>query len=188
MKLLFFIYSLRSGGAERVTANLANHWSAVGWQVSIVTMLPQRFDFYALHSGVRRICIGLATEGGNAALGLLNNARRIWRLRRTLRQVKPDVAIGMMTSANVLLALAAYGVPSVVTIGSERTHPPAVISGGSLWGRLRRWTFGKLTAVTAQTDDAKLWLQSNTSASRVTVIPNPVEWPLAVHDPTVTPD
>ena len=37
MKVLFFIYSLGSGGAERVTANLANYWAKKGWQITIVT-------------------------------------------------------------------------------------------------------------------------------------------------------
>lgn len=30
MHILFFIYSLNGGGAERVTVNLANHWGQAG--------------------------------------------------------------------------------------------------------------------------------------------------------------
>jgi hypothetical protein len=30
MRLLIYIHSLENGGAERVVANLANHWASLG--------------------------------------------------------------------------------------------------------------------------------------------------------------
>jgi len=55
MRLLFFIHSLSGGGAERVTVNLANHWAAKGWQITIVTLAPLSFNFYKLDPAVERI-------------------------------------------------------------------------------------------------------------------------------------
>lgn len=48
MKILIFIYSLHSGGAERVTANLANAWAERGWVVTVVTLTSAALDFYLL--------------------------------------------------------------------------------------------------------------------------------------------
>ena len=40
MHILIFIHSLSSGGAERVTATLANHWAEQGWTVTMVWPEP----------------------------------------------------------------------------------------------------------------------------------------------------
>ena len=38
MNLLIFIPTMRLGGAERVTANLANYWADKGWRITVVTL------------------------------------------------------------------------------------------------------------------------------------------------------
>jgi hypothetical protein len=39
-RLVIIVYSMGGGGAERVTANLANHWTGAGWEITIVTLAP----------------------------------------------------------------------------------------------------------------------------------------------------
>ena len=56
-----------------------------------------------------------------------------------------------------------------------------------LWELLRRWTYRRLSAVTALTHETKTWLQENTFARQVAVIPNGLEWPLPVQAPIVAP-
>jgi glycosyltransferase involved in cell wall biosynthesis len=187
MKILFFIHSMRSGGAERVTATLANYWATLGYEVTILTLVPEKFDFYELHPGIQRISRDLASEGGSAFTGIWNNLRRIRALRSVLIQVKPDVAVAMMNRANVLLAFAANGLAGLVAIGSEHTNP-ALVEPGRMWRFLQRWSYGKLAAVTALTEESKIWLQSNTRAHRVVVIPNGIEWPLPVQAPILAPE
>ncbi len=46
---------LLRGGAERVTANLANHWAAKGWDITIVTLTSLSLDFYELRPAVGRV-------------------------------------------------------------------------------------------------------------------------------------
>jgi len=182
MKLLLFIFSLSSGGAERVTANLANHWAAKGWQVNIVTLAPQSLDFYQLHPTVRRIALGLAGGSANPLAAVINNLRRAVALRRALRQIKPDVAVAMMTTANVLLALAAIGLQKTVCIGSERSYPPQS-SPGPFWEGLRARVYGRLAALVALTHESAEWLRQHTNARVIPVIPNAVPWPLTVQKP-----
>ncbi|MFE8073389.1 glycosyltransferase family 4 protein [Marinobacteraceae bacterium S3BR75-40.1] len=183
MKLLFFIHSLSSGGAERVMVTLANYWAAQGWEVIIVTITGEDRDFYPLHPAVRRIAFGLdgASQGGLNAIA--NNWRRMRALRAVLGNEQPSMAVAFMPTANVLLVLAAIGI-SIPTIGSERTYPPRMPLGG-LWERARRYTYGRLTTVVAQTELSAEWLAGNTTAKRgrIVVIPNPVTLPMLVNEP-----
>lgn len=186
MKLLFLIHSLSMGGAERVTVNLANHWATKGWNVSIATLTGHGEDFYPLHPSVDRIRLGLAGESGGMFSALAGNAARIRAVRRVLLEHRPDVAVGMMTTANVLLALAASGT-GIPVIGSERIHPPA-LPVGRPWAVLRRWAYGRLDALVALTRPSAAWLQRYTQARRIVVIPNAVPWPLPVGAPVRLPE
>src|SRR5690349_3378628 len=111
MRLMFFIGSLGGGGAERVTTNLANYWAAKGWEITIVTLTPLSLDCYELRPTVKRVALELAGDSRNFVVAMWKNVRRVRALRRELRQAQPDVALAMMTSTNVILALAAWGLP-----------------------------------------------------------------------------
>lgn len=187
MRLLFFIHSLSSGGAERVTANLANHWAAKGWHITIVTLAPLSLDFYELHPAVRRTALELAGESQNVLAGLWNNLRRVRALRQVLRQVQPDIALALMSTANVILALATRGLTNVCAIGSEHTHPPQLPLGAH-WGALRRSAYGQLAAVVALTQETADWLRIHTRAQRLPIIPNMALWPLAAQAPRLIPE
>lgn len=186
-RLIIFIHSLSGGGAERVTANLANYWANKGWGIAVVTLAARSLDFYELHPAVKRIALELAGDSSNGLAGLVQNLRRIVALRRVLRQIKPDIALGMMTTANVLLALAAWGLPQLRAIGSERTHPPQYPLG-VLWEGLRRLSYNRLAAVTALTRESAAWLKNHTGARRVPVIPNAALWPLSMQAPRIAPE
>jgi glycosyltransferase involved in cell wall biosynthesis len=186
MRLLIFIYSMGGGGAERVSANLANYWAAKGWDITIVTLAQQSLDFYELHPAVRRMALELADESANVLAGLWQNIRRVIALRRLLRQIQPDIVLGMMTTANVLLALGAWGLPTLCTVGAERNHPPQ-LPLGYLWETLRSHTYGLLNTVTALSSEGENWIKTNTNAQRVTVIPNAVTWPLSEQEPRISP-
>ena len=186
MRLLIYIHSLENGGAERVVANLANHWASLGWAVTVVTVAPQARDFYVLDAGVGRRCLDLAGQGGGLFAGIVRTARRARALRRVLREVQPTVALSAMHTANVVLALAAHGLPGVRTVGSEHNFPPKAPMG-VIWETLRRHAYGHLHAVVALTGECAHWLERHSHARRVPVIPNPVVWPLSQHAPQVSP-
>ncbi|WP_019141893.1 glycosyltransferase family 4 protein [Noviherbaspirillum massiliense] len=184
--LVIFIHSMGSGGAERVTANMANYWAAKGWEITIVTLAPRSLDFYELHPSVKRVALNSDGDSGNVLAGLLQNLHRVLALRRVLREIRPRIALAMMTTANVLLAMAAFGL-NVRVIGSEHTHPPQYPLS-ALWERLRRLAYRWLDAVTALTSESAHWLKVHTSARRVPVIPNAAPWPLPVQEPRLSPD
>lgn len=186
MRILFFIHSLSSGGAERVTAMLANFWAHQNdVQVSVVTISGNNLDFYELDPNVKRFVLGLDENAFCVWNGIVNNYDRIIALRAILMDFKPDVAISMMSTANVILALAAKGT-TIVTVGSERIYPP-MLPLGKPWNLLRRWSYGLLDVVVAQTQLSAQWIQSHTLARKVAVIPNPLVYPIPVSQPIIAP-
>lgn len=171
LKILVFIHSLAAGGAERVTARLASHWAQEGHQVSVVTLAAANTDFYPLPANVQRHSLQLAQPSRNTVQAIWGNLRRIWSLRQQLRAEKPDVAIAMMGSSNVLLGIAALGLNKVATIAAERIYPPRLPLGRA-WEMLRRHVYGHMDAVVTQTKESAAWLRHNTRAKNIYIIPN----------------
>ncbi|WP_205694453.1 glycosyltransferase family 4 protein [Crenobacter cavernae] len=182
-----FIHSLQSGGAERVTANLANHWAAKGWKVSVVTIAGVEQDFYQLHPSVKRIALNLAGGSSSPWQAISNNLYRICALRKVLREEQPAIALSMMAIANILLGWARWGLPQIAAIGSERVHPPC-LPLGRVWENLRIISYGHLDALVAQTKESADWIKTHTSSRHVAVIPNAVNWPLSTQVPICAPD
>lgn len=174
------ISSLGAGGAERVTALLANTWARTE-RVAVVTLGAVHEDRYALDAAVVRIGLDLNRDSRGAFDAVWSNFRRIARLRRVLFQLQPDAVLAMMPTANILLALAGAGM-KCRRVGSERTYPPAAEMSRS-WQLLRRICYRLLHGVVAQTEEGARWLRDNTSAGRVHVIPNPIVWPMPAGSP-----
>lgn len=185
-RILIFIPSLSSGGAERVFANMASYWAQRGYSITFLTLSDGDNDFYNLPSSVQQIRLGLLQKSANPFMGLVNNIHRVFDLRKVLVQTQPEIAIAAMTRANVLLSLATWGLPKVATIGSEHVYPPKMPLS-HFWAFLRRFCYGHLSAVTALTIESKEWLLYNTRAKNVTVIPNAVPWPLPKQAPVLMP-
>ena len=105
LKILVFLNSLAGGGTERVAATLANFWARKQWNVTIVTLNPDSDDFYRLDPLVNRISLDLAGQSGGILDALRQNGRRIAALRRVIKEVRPAVALSMMSTPNVLRAV-----------------------------------------------------------------------------------
>ena len=185
LKVLFLINSLACGGAERVVATLANFWVGQGWQVTIVSLETRDEDFYSLDVRVERVAMNLAGPSNHLTDALLQNGRRIVGLRHILKEKRPDIAISIMSTPNVLLAVASYGIP-MCAIGSEHCFPPHSPLG-RIWNTLRKKTYGRLSAVVALTRECADWIEINSSARHVPVIPNPIAWPMQNNPPRITP-
>jgi glycosyltransferase involved in cell wall biosynthesis len=188
MKVLFFIYALdQGGGAERVTANLANHWAKKGWEVTVTTVTARADDWHPLDPEIRHIAINLGRPSRGMADAIAQNIKRVKTLRHTLLTVRPDVAVAMMSAASATLAVAAWGLPNLVSLGAIRSHP-ACRPTKAVWKGIEALAFGHLSAVVAQTKTTAAWLAANTASRRIEVIPNPIVWPLPQSEPNIQPD
>jgi glycosyltransferase involved in cell wall biosynthesis len=183
VKLLIFIHSLSSGGAERVTANLANYWAEKECHVTIVTVTGDESDFYQLHPTIKRIPLQLDKDSQNLWAAITHNYQRIRQLRKILKQQQPDIALAMMTTANILLALAAKGL-KIPTVGSEHTHPP-MMPLGRIWEWLRQQAYGQLDILTALTKESAEWLKEHTKIQKIEIIPNAINYPITTQSPII---
>nr|WP_315845760.1 glycosyltransferase family 4 protein [uncultured Achromobacter sp.] len=184
LRVLLFIHSLHGGGAERVAADLSAHWAQMGREVMVVTQASADGDVYALHPDVRREVLHTAGEGGGLR-GIWSNVQRVRALRRVIKAFRPDIVLGMMTTASVLSVLASAGLGCRV-IATEHTHPPSQTLSG-LWLRLRRLTYPRAARVVALTRGTADWIEQHVPGSRLAVIPNAVHWPLPRAEPLLAP-
>lgn len=183
--LMIVIHSLGGGGAERVAADMAGYWIQQGIKVTLVTQTDPSTDVYALHPRVTRRVMGTASASRSRTGGILSNAWRIARLRRLIKQDRPTLIVGMMTTSSILCLLAARGLRCRV-IATEHTHPPSQ-SLSPAWERLRRWTYPKAHCVVSLTPDTEAWIDRHIPGCKLAVIPNAVRWPMAATDPVVEP-
>jgi len=170
MRLAICIAALSGGGAERVAAVLAEGLAEQGDEVLVVTNASADSDFYPLPAAVARRCIGPFPRGGPLR-DLASTLFRVTRLRRALREFRPDVVVAFMGITNVraLWAARGSGVPVIVTEHTDPRfgRPPLP------WGLLRRWAYrhaAKLVSVSAGVDAGFPWLDPQKRA----VIPNPL--------------
>lgn len=171
MKILFFVSSMHAGGAERVAATLASAWAQRGDAVTLVCSYSGHGTcFYPLHDRVR--IQWLADR--MAALRWLGPFKKLWAVRRLVREERPDVVVSFLTNVNVtvLLATAGLRVPVVVC---ERTDPIYGDNLEPILERLRGWTYPWAHRVVVQTRQSVAHLrQVAPRVERLSVIPNPL--------------
>jgi glycosyltransferase involved in cell wall biosynthesis len=187
MKICILISSLAPGGAQRVAVTLANHWLERGWEVSVLTLANPEQDFYKLDPRVRREALNLdRSSKHNLLRGLINNFHRVIAIRRALKDLRPDLVLGLMTEANVLLALARTGLP-LVAIGSDRVSRRHESRISRTWKFMRWWTCRRLQAMVTLTRQHESWYRSRWPTLHVATIPNPVRYPLENLAPFLSP-
>lgn len=175
-KLLLVIGSLQAGGAERQLSQMANYWAADGAAVTVATWTGRSVDdFYRLDPGVSRVYLDGGAIRRTLAMQIRFHLARISRLRRLIKETRPDAVVSFVTESNVLTILASRGL-KVRTIVSERTQPARHTTLGKSWQLLRRLFYFSADAVVAQTQDAALWLVRRCMA-RALVIPNALVLP-----------
>lgn len=182
-KLLIFIGSLTSGGAERVTVALSQYISKIeNYSVVVVTLNEKSFDFYSLDKKVKRIALDMsgATSGIQK---YTTNIKRMWAFRQILKKEKPDVVLGMITRQAVLSILASFGLPIKVVV-SERNYP-ARRENHSIWELLRTFLYRYADAHVVQTKKIADWIVENTNGKQIHIIPNSIKWPLPNFKPRI---
>ena len=184
-RVVLYIDSLKTGGAERVTLLLARWLSEDGWLATVVTRHGTSRDFYPVPAGVQRIA-----EPSDPVwlrlFGPLGFPARVRRLRAWLRRHQPDLVIGMTTlpAIKLLLACRGLGIPSIV---SERNFPP-LKRPGLPWRLLRRLTYPWAQLHLVQTQATGRWLAQHLKAQPQLLLANPVVWPLPRFSPDPDPN
>ena len=180
-RVVLYIDSLKTGGAERVTLLLARWLVEAGWQATVLTRHGESRDFYPVPAGVHR-AVELPDPPWLRCFGLLGFPLRVLRLRAWLQRHQPDLVLGMTTLPAIKLLLAVRGMacPCIV---SERNFPPLKRPGWP-WRILRRLTYPWAQLHLVQTESTGRWLAQHLNARHQLCLANPVAWPL----PRFAPD
>ena len=166
MKIGFVIYSLGSGGAERVLVNLANFLSKK-YKVYIFTFTNDK-PFYDLDESVTHIKLNLDKESKNIFETILNIFKRIKILKDNFKNL--DVVVSFMIHINILSIIASKLLNKRIIV-SERIEY-------SFYGKkinfLKKIFYPFANYLVVLTNEDK---KNYTFLKKVEVIPNPVILP-----------
>lgn len=153
---------------------LASAWAKRGKDVTLLTFNQRETPAYSIHPSVKLCNLNLQAQSGNFLEGLYENLRRIWVLRRAIRDSHPDIVISFMDTANVLTLFATrwLGRPVVVCEHID----PALYDIGRIWGSLRRLAYPFADALICLTQ-ASLGRFERMTKVRGRIIPDPVAAP-----------
>ena len=151
MKLLFYIYCISAGGAERVMVNLANQFATHGHSICFVTNILERQE-YELDRRIDRVNFEYKKKETNR---FVKNCRQIFSLRRQIKKVKPDIVISFMPENSFRAAVANCYCSSKLLL-SVRNDPEKEYYG---WFRkVAAYIFFRLAdGVVFQTPNAMKW-------------------------------
>src|SRR5258708_37723556 len=168
MRITLVITSLERGGAERVLSRLASWWAEEGRDVPLLPLNNQAEPAYDLRF-VKLASLGLPA-GSDSFTGLFQKIRKIFALRRYLRENSSDVIVSFIDRSNILTLLCSRGLGIPVVV-SERTVP-ASYDIGIILSSLRRLVYPRANAIVCQTDSVAGWLRKRFQVP-VYSLPNP---------------
>lgn len=161
MKIAFTMSWLRGGGAERVVCELANTFSEIGHEISILVTKSADCAYF-LNAQIRLIDLSEYDHG------ILSRIRAV---RRCLQDHAFDVVISFLTGTNIETIMAAYGT-KIPVIVSERNNPH-VDPRSKISRFLRAVTYPHADGYVFQTPDARDFFHKKIQKKSV-VIQNPI--------------
>lgn len=169
-RLMFYINTLGTGGAERVMTQLANRFSAEQYEVMLAVSFPVAEE-YLLADDVKKVYL---EEEKLKQSRLARNITRIKKLRALCKDFKPDVLISFMAEPNFRAILATIGLP-IKTIVSVRNDPKREYAGkvGRFVGK---YILPMADGCVFQTEQAKAWFPKRLQ-KKSTIIMNAVAEP-----------
>ena len=183
MRVTLVIASLGAGGAERVMTTMANYWAEHGHKVTLITLASAqdaRYNFYPIRPGIRRIGLGSMSISSHFVAALMNNFKRLKRLRQEIRASQPDFVLSFIDKTNVLTLVASTGL-GIPIIASEHIDPRHH-DIGPVWAGLRRLIYWQAAALVVLTEGVRGWAERLVSRQAVHVIPNPVSISAGKHN------
>jgi len=170
-RIAFVIYSLNSGGAERVVSTLANGLSNY-FEITIIT-LTNITPFYPLDKKIKVVhCFNNLKPSKNIVDSLVINYKLYKKIKKTAKLLSIDLLIGFMTNTNILTVLAAKSLKMPVLI-SERINPKFSILP-KFWSIMRRLTYPNANYLIIQTEPIKQYFEAFVQKNKLIILPNPI--------------
>lgn len=171
MNILFCLGSMDKGGSQRVIANLSNYLVNNN-EVSIVTT-TSRESQYHLDDKIKRFCLDENEKK-------LNNISRIYKLKKVIKKVEPDVIVTFQPepSFRILLLKIINNIPIILSVRND----PNVEYKSFKRKILMKMLFPLADGFVFQTRDAASYF-SKKIQEKSTIIPNPINEKFIVDTP-----
>lgn len=167
MKILFVTGTLTHGGAQRVISVVSGKLAELGHDVSLI--IYKKFENeYHTHERVKRFYLAENEEVYEKISGF----RRVIMLRRLLRKIKPDVAVGFLEGGYGMF-ISSIGM-CFKKIASARVNPKYIFEESGSRGFLNKLWFRRADAVVLQTQSQTKFLTKSCGWKNINIIPNPV--------------
>lgn len=161
MKILFYISTIRGGGAARVMTNLANQFVQDDSEVYFVTNFPAEEEYF-LEEKIIRYSLESVESKANP---LLKNYKRISSLRHIIKDIEPNIVVSFMHENDVRAYLATRGLKTKLLLSVR--NDPAKLYRAKAKEKIARFVYGHADAVVFQTEDAKSWFGTIKGKSKV---------------------
>ena len=168
-KVVFYVDSLRKGGAERVVSTLANFFSTIeDYDVYIFSLMKCKIE-YSLNSNVKVFFISDSNnyQNKNIFRRLINVREKIKTTKNLLKKINPDVVISFLPSSS-FLALLTKKTKVIISVRND----PNVEYAGLKNKLLMKLLYPKCDGAVFQTSDAEKYF-NNIIKNRI-VIYNPL--------------
>jgi len=165
-RIAFVTGSMACGGAQRVISILANSYADLGWQVDIIMLLENKCAF-KLRENIR--LIDICNENRPRLLYL-----PVWlyRLRKYMKEKKPDKIVSMIAGVNIVTLLAGLGLEKDI-IAAEGSNPKR--DGRSFIVRLATYILYPLAKRIIFQTRAQMNCFPAFVRAKGVIVPNPVE-------------
>ena len=157
-------------GAQRVMANLITYFSQKGYEVVLVNdfIRDEKLPHYEVPASVKRKYLRKSIEGNP----VLKNIKRIFTLRKIIKQEKPDIVLSFLGRPNVRLLLSTIGIKCNKVV-SVRNDPNREYGKGRLKKGITNRLFARAEGVVFQTEDAAKYFSKKVQ-EKSRIILNPV--------------
>lgn len=163
-KILFINNGLASGGIERASTSMANHFASIGHEV-VILALYQSVHFFDLHPSITFI------EPSFPSGSKLYMLKMMSYVRNEVKKIKPDTILAYGEWTNCFVGLALSGL-KLSLFYTDRMRPNGHLP---LAHRiLRKIYYPRAKGIIAQSEFAKRIISERTGATRIRVIYNPV--------------
>lgn len=176
MKIVLVAPRLDHGGGQRFVAEMGNYWVKQGFSVSIICLRNQAV-FYDIEQEIK--IYRLNYKDRPRLRKTLSATTTLFRLRKKLKELSPEVVLSHLGSTNILTLLASRNLSTKVYIQDVMSPLRAK---GSIERFLRKKLYPKAAGIMALTDKAKELIYKETNHDNIQVIPNPI-MDLSVSEP-----
>ncbi len=170
-KIFCYIDMMQRGGAQRVMCNLVHYFSEKGYEVVLCNDFESLKDAvqYEVSSNIKRVYLTEAAKENP----LVKNIKRIVRLRKLIKEEKPDIVLSFLGNPNKRMLISTFGLKTKKIV-SVRNDPHREYGSSCFQRWIAQFLFRLADGVVFQTEEAKQYFCKSVR-DHSCVIMNPVD-------------